>query len=220
MKAFDKVPHRRLLHKLKTYKFGDKYVKWIEAFLVDRKQRVKVNKEFTNLTNVISRIPQGRVLGPFLFVLYINDLPDSVLKNSHTYLFADDTKIFKGIFSEQDCKDLQDDISEIYKWSEKWLLKFHPHKCKNMRLGNAEVPNYDYRLNENQDIIQKSIHEKDFDVVIDEKLKFDIHINGKVNKANSILGIITRTFSNMEKRNYAAIVYKSSEAPSGVCRRQ
>lgn len=199
MKAFDKVPHKRLLHKLKTYRFGDRYVRWIEAFLVDRKQRVRVNGEFSNWTSVLSGIPQGTVLGPFLFVLYINDLPDSVLKNSHTYLFADDTKIFKGIFGEQDCRDLQDDISEIYKWSEKWLLKFHPDKCKNMRLGNADVPDYDYRLHENQDIIQKSTHEKDLGVGIDEKLKFDIHINEKVNKANSILGIITRTFSSAER---------------------
>ena len=146
MKAFDKVSHRKLIHKLKKYNLGEKYINWIAAFLKDRKQRVLVNVECSDLKDVSSGIPQGSVLGPTLFVLYINDLPSAISSESEMFLFADDTKIYRGIFEGTDCEKLQMDIYIMNAWSEKWLLKFHPEKCKTMRIGKVKLMNINVGL--------------------------------------------------------------------------
>ena len=83
---------------------------------------------------VLSGIPQGNVLGPILFVIYINDLPEVV--KCGTYLFADDTKIFRQITTKEDALQLQSDINSLEQWSQKWLLTFHPKKCHVLTLGN------------------------------------------------------------------------------------
>lgn len=90
MKAFDKVPHKRLLRKLRSYGLSEQIIKWVEDFLRDRSQKVSVNNSESRDRPVTSGIPQGSVLGPILFVIYINDMPECV--NASTYLFADDTK--------------------------------------------------------------------------------------------------------------------------------
>ena len=126
-KAFDTVPHRRLLKKLEGYRINGELFNWIKAFLSDREQVIHVNGEESDTSTVISGIPQGSVLGPILFVLCINDLQDAV--NSEIYLYADDTKIFKAVTSMQDSLSLQSDIDAMIEWSRKWLLQFHPDKC-------------------------------------------------------------------------------------------
>jgi hypothetical protein len=92
-----------------------------------------VNGAGSEWENVTSGIPQGSVLDPILFVIYINDLPDTV--ESDSYLFADDTKIFRIIKDEDDKEILQDDLTKLEEWSDKWLLKFHPEKCKHMKIN-------------------------------------------------------------------------------------
>ena len=77
-----------------------------------------------------------KVLGPLLFVLYINDLPNSII--SYIYMFADDTKIFKIITSDIDCQILQNDLNELKKWTDTWLLELHPDKCKTMTIGKLD----------------------------------------------------------------------------------
>ena len=113
MKAFDKVCHKRLVHKLKLYNIGTMYSKWKESYLDSREQKVMVIGVASNPKDVTSGIPQGLVLGPILFVLYINDLPDVIKNGSIPYRFADDTKIFHSIKCTQDCKDLQEDIKAM-----------------------------------------------------------------------------------------------------------
>ena len=87
----------------------------------------------SSIADVLSGIPQGSVLGPILFVLYINDMP-STLK-SFCYLFADDSKVVKHIENESDSLQIQEDLDELQRWSDKWLLRFHPSKCKVLTLG-------------------------------------------------------------------------------------
>ena len=91
MKAFDSVPHKRLLGKLSSNRIEGTIQRWIKAFLVGRRQRVAVKRAYSRWANVLSGIPQGSILSHILFVLYINDLPETV--TSHIYMFADDTKI-------------------------------------------------------------------------------------------------------------------------------
>ena len=163
---------------------------------------VSVNGQSSDWKPVTSGIPQGSVLGPVLFVLYINDLPDAMEYNSEPYLYADDTKIFREITNPSDCDLLQRDMHLMHDWSEKWMLKFHPDKCKTMRIGRSKVEKWEYNLKSGSKPMEESTAEKDVGVIIDNKLSFDKHITEKVNKANSIVGIIRRTFEYLDIKTF------------------
>jgi len=190
-KAFDKVPHRRLLSKTKNYGIRGKVFKWIECYLTGRQQRVQSQGHASSWHEVTSGIPQGSVLGPLLFVIYINDLP-ATAANSYIYLFADDLKLYLPIFSPADRHNLQGDLDRVHAWSESSLLKLHPDKCKSMRIGSSVHPPYQYKIGDSQ--LQHVRQEKDIGVTIDANLKFEQHMAEKINKANRILGLISRTF--------------------------
>ena len=119
-KAYDTVPHKRLLSKLKSFGFGCKLLRWIESFLTARMQRVTIESETSTWTLVGSGVPQGSVLGPTLFLCYINDLPHTI--RSHIKLFADDTKVYRRIEDVSDCQDLQKDLYSLNNWSQQWKL--------------------------------------------------------------------------------------------------
>ena len=137
-KAFDTVPHRRLMAKLLGYGISGKVWECIDDLLTDRKQCVIVNGETSGYEDVTSGISQGSVLGPLLVLSYINDLPDEVA--SLIKLFTDDTKLFTRIVTPQDCADLQKDLTALQDWSIKWLLHFNAVKCKVLRLGSGASP--------------------------------------------------------------------------------
>ena len=118
MKAFDTVPHQTLLRVLRFYNTPENLVTWIEDFLSEHKQRVTVNGVFSKWYDVTSRVPQGSVLGPVLFIAYINTLPDEI-ESSEILLFADDNKLFRSIYSDSDALLLQGDIDKMYSWSTK-----------------------------------------------------------------------------------------------------
>ena len=132
-KAFDSVPHKRLLAKIHAFGIRGDVLKWIECFLSQRKQRVVIGSEFSDWQPVTSGIPQGSVLGPILFTIFINDMPDVV--SSFKKLFADDTKIFRAIESLDDISGIQEDINKLFEWSVKWQLPFNIGKCKVIHYG-------------------------------------------------------------------------------------
>ena len=127
MRAFDKVPLNRQLHKVRHYGISDRTCTWIKNFLNNRQQCVQVNGSKSHWKSVTSGIQQGSVLDPILFVIFINDLPRDVL--SDVFMFADDTKIFRQISEQTDREIIQSDLDKLFDWSQTWLLKFHPDKC-------------------------------------------------------------------------------------------
>ena len=211
MKAFDRVPHRRLIKKIESYGFGGKILSWIKEFLIGRKQKVIVNGQESDWSEVKSRVPQGSVLGPLLFVIFINDLPECAETGSSLYLFADDNKLYHKIQSDQDCHDLQNDLARTKEWTDKWLLTLHPGKCKYMRIGKTNVEDIGYSLGNDQQL-PKIEMEKDLGVNIDDKLNFSHHMSEKINKANKVVGMIRRTFLTMDKVMFTTL-YKTLVRP-------
>ena len=164
-KAFDSVPHRRLIAKLQSYGIEGKVLNYISAFLSKRTQVVKVNGEESAVGHVLSGIHQGSVLGPILFVIYINDILEST--KSDGLLFADDTKILKHIMSREDALSLQANIDELEKWSNTWLLKFNPDKCHVLTLWKFENIKYTHRYRIYGNELEHVFEEKDLGVKID-----------------------------------------------------
>ena len=126
-KAFDKVPHKRLLSKLRGYGIKGKIYDWNKDFLSNRKQRVVINGKFSNCLHVTSGIPQGSVLGPILFLIFINDLPD--LFNCCMKLFADDAKLYLPITNSHDEEILQQNLDNSDIWAEIWDMDLNTKIC-------------------------------------------------------------------------------------------
>ena len=136
-KAFDKVPHHRLLRKLEGYGVSGSVLAWIKGWLLNRWQRVGVRGHWSGWRRVLSGIPQGSVLGPVLFLVFIDDLEVGLM--SEVLKFADDTKVFGRVDSESDREGLQRDLDRLVQWSEKWQMKFNVEKCKVMHLGRRNL---------------------------------------------------------------------------------
>ena len=206
-KAFDSVPHQRLLKKAYALGIRGKLLKWIENFLSDRKQRVIVGNQKSSWQNVTSGIPQGSVLGPILFIIFINDMPDQV--ESIMKLFADDAKVFKALESSDDIDILQEDVNKLLSWSHKWQLPLSIPKCKVIHYGKNN-PRHVYTMGDSQ--LTCDSEEKDVGVLFDETLKFKKHINNMISKANSRIGMIKRSFSNVSVKIFK-LLYKSLIRP-------
>ena len=165
-------------------------LKWVKDLLSNRKQRVVLGNSSSNWSEVTSGIPQGSVLGPILFVVFINDLPKKILSNIKN--FADDTKIFRALRSVNDISVLQNDINNLLQWSETWQLPFNISKCKIVHYGKNN-PEYTYLM---KDVpMKQELTEKDLGVNFDHDFSFSTHIQKIISKANSRVGIIKRTFT-------------------------
>ena len=217
-KAFDSVSHELLIHKLSSFGFHSDLIRWFRAYLTGRHQRVVVDGTYSDWLPVVSGVPQGSILGPLLFVLYINDLP-SVDKNTKVALFADDAKCFLNIDSLGDCQLLQNDLNALVDWSSTWELNFHPSKCQVILVTRKRNPfNFDYFMNNTRLSSVKSI--KDLGIEISSKLDWNTHINNVVKKCNRKLGLIKHTVGfnapvNVTKALYLALI--RSDLEFGSC---
>ena len=136
-KAFDKVPIQRLMKKVWAHGIRGRVYSWIRQWLTGRKQRVVLNGKFSNWEEVLSGVPQGSVLGPLLFLIFINDL-DSVVENVVTVKkFADDTKLGMAVKTDQDRATLQEALDSLLGWAQKWGMQSNIDKCKIMHMGRA-----------------------------------------------------------------------------------
>ena len=194
-KAFDKVPHQRLLLKLKAHGIGDSITDWIEQWLTDRRQRVVVDGEVSNWKSVLSGVPQGSVLGPILFLIYINDLDDSITSN--VLKFADDTKLFRKVNTDGDKQHLQNDLDRLVKWSEKWQMLFNFGKCKCLHTGHRNL-HVNYKMGDT--VLGTTVKEKDLGVTISADMKVSEQCGIAASKGNQILGLIRRNITYKGKK--------------------
>ena len=188
-KAFDTVPHQKLLHKLKHLGIQGNVIKWIQSFLTNRDQSVIVEGETSKPITVKSGVPQGTVLGPLLFLCFINDLPDSV--TSQVRLFADDCLLYRPISSAEDSIKLQEDLTQLEKWAKTWGMSFNANKCYILRVSRNKQPiTHYYQLN---DLVLKQVHENPYlGVLLSDDLKWSKHVNKTCSKATSILAFLRR----------------------------
>ena len=206
-KAFDKVPHQRLASKLLCHGITGKVYDWIVEWLKGRHQRVCLRGSLSDWLKVLSGVPQGSVLGPILFLIFINDLDFSI--KSHILKFADDTKIFRSITSTADYNELQEDINNLIRWSEDWQMLFNVDKCKVMHFGRSNET-LDYYMNGSK--LDKVTEEKDLGVWISRDLKVSQQCIQACAKANRMLGVLNRTIKCKDEGNLIRF-YKSLVRP-------
>ena len=195
-KAFDKVPHKRLISKMKSLGISGKILDWVRSWLKDRMQRVCVREECSAWRRVTSGVPQGSVLGPVLFIIYVNDIDKNLL--NRLLKFADDTKLLGRARNKADYEAIQHDLDKLAQWSERWLMDFNVDKCKVMHFMPRNCTTTEkYVLNGR--ILESSNVEKDLGVVISSTLKSSAHCQSVYNKAIAMLGLINRTIEYKDK---------------------
>ena len=197
-KAFDTVPHQRLVNKLDGYGVKGNILAWVHDFLSNRTQHVKINNSSSDSVPVTSGVPQGSVLGPILFIYYINDMPDLV--NCSMKIFADDTKVYSQVPTPELRDKLQQCIDKMMEWTDTWLLRFNTSKCKVLHIGKNN-PQYDYYMTDgnSRNKLDSTVAEKDLGVIIDPNLDFDNHISATVKKANRLSGMLMRNITYKHK---------------------
>ncbi|KAK2170960.1 hypothetical protein NP493_1120g01059 [Ridgeia piscesae] len=200
-KAFDKVPHKRLLSKLAFYGITGNTKNWIKSFLSHRKQRVSVNGALSDNTCVTSGVPQGSVLGPVLFLLYINSI------------------IYRIIKSETDNNILQSDLIQLQTWSNKWQMEFNIPKCVHLPITNKTKPRlHSYSL---CGVPLSTISSHPYlGIKLDTKLTWANHITDIASKSSKVLGMIKRTLGpckpNVKETAYNMLVRPKLEYASPI----
>lgn len=204
-KAFDLASHRHLIDKMSKYGIRNNILNWVASFLDQRTQRVAIRGTASQPFAVTSGVPQGSVLGPILFLIFINDLPLEVIL--HVSLFADDSKLFTKIVSEYNkgrdnhngTEALQRDLNTVKEWACRWKLEFNVDKCKIMHLGKTNSK-HTYTVGGTNLIV--TTEERDLGLLIDDKLNFRSHIKGIVGKSNRVLGLIKIGFDCLDKEMF------------------
>lgn len=194
-KAFDSVPHNRLIHKMRALGIEGHVLEWCRSFLSNRKQRVVIRGSRSAWANVLSGVPQGSVVGPLMFVIYINDMPGAV--EGCLKMFADDAKLFRRVNNAKDWEMQQRDLQSLGLWSKKWQMNFNPSKCQVLHVGSRNQE-FGYKIDENR--VEAATEVRDLGVLMDAKLKLHQHTQQQVNKANRILGLLRRTFDYLDKK--------------------
>ena len=205
-KAFDSVSHTHLLYKLRYYGIKGNTYNWIEAFLTGRRQKVVCQEYSSSWSGITSGVPQGSILGPVLFLLFVNDMPNIV--ESTAKLFADDTKVYRPIDSLNDCNILQKDLNRLQAWANTWLLRFNADKCEVLRI--KEKQDYNYTLG---GTCLKAVNDiRDLGITISKDMKPKKHIEKICSKANSRIGLIRRCFADRSEETVTTL-YQSIVRP-------
>lgn len=216
-KAFDKVSHSRLLLKLKHYGVQNSILNWITDFLSNRSQRVVLDSQASSNVPVTSGVPQGTVLGPLLFLVYINDLPERV--SSTVRMFADDCLLYRNIRSVDDTRTLQSDLDRLQDWESQWLMEFNPSKCEVITLTKKTKPTLCSYILHNT-VLTKVNSAKYLGLNISSKLSWNNHVDCITKRATQSLNFIRRNFptcpSHIREQCYSSLVRPQLEYASPV----
>jgi hypothetical protein len=216
-KAFDKVSHRRLLYKLKYYGIQAYTLSWIQTFLTDITQTVVIDGVISN-TVPVTGVPQGTVLVPIIFLIYINDFPE-YLTHSKLRVFADDSIIYKEIACQDDRKKLQSDLDAAARWEVDWLMACHPYKCTILTITQNKTPfKHDYILHNR--ILKPVTSAKYLGVTQQSNLKWNTNTDNITSNGNKSLGYLKRNLqiSNPEEKSraYQALVRPKLECSCSI----
>jgi len=209
-KAFDRVPHDRLLLKLDSYGVRGRTLEWIKAFLKDRTQQVVVDGAKSSEGSVTSGVPQGAVIAPALFLVFIDDLPEKI--KSEVRLFADDTVVYRHVNSHQDALDLQTDLNALAEWEDQWQMQFHADKCQVLRVRRTRTGvNHDYKLHGTS--LPQADEVKYLGVTVTKDLRWNNHIAQVRNQASSKLAFLQRNV-RVSSPHLKEQLYKSLVRPT------
>ncbi len=195
-KAFDTVVHSKLITKLAAYGIDGLLLAWIADFLQSRQQRVRIEDSYSDWDPVVSGVPQGSVLGPLLFLVFINDLPDFI-DDVGRRLFADDLKLFNRVDTKCEQNKLQIALNKVWKWCTENQLDLSPSKCQILHVGNKN-PRVDFLLGDHK--LETVTFARDLGVVISEDFRFTRHCETIVTKASARANGILRAFTNRDSR--------------------
>ena len=221
-KAFDSVPHRALLEKLERLDINPVLVRWICSYLMGRRQKVVVDGETSESISVVSGVPQGSVLGPLLFLIYIDDVTDSALSpDSKISLYADDMLLFKTITSTGDYVELQKDVDTLNNWVTTNHLSFNTSKCKYMLISRKKYPSHPPTLVIGSSTLERVYSYKYLGLRLTSTLCWSDHINDICIKAKKLIGMLYRRFyKNMDSQSlfqlYLTLVRPHTEYASQV----
>ena len=168
---------------------------WMKNYLEEREMRTVIRDSRSPWLRVTSGVPQGSVLGPIMFAVYVNDMVEGI--NSHISLFADDAKVMRKVRNDEDCVELQNDLQKLGEWGRKWNMEFNAEKCKVMEFGKSRNRvHHDYVLT--GALLNKSTEEKDLGITISNNLSPDKHVERIVREANGLLKRIRMAFEYMD----------------------
>ena len=185
-KVFDQVPHCALLNKLSRFGISGKLIPWFQSYLSNRYQRVALQGTYSDWLQVLSGVPQGSILGPLLFLVYIDDIPECIKHDSKVAIFADDSKLFKIIEKPSDKLSLQQDLMQLSIWSDTWKMCLSIPKCKALNISRKKIPaKREYHLNGSPLATVSEI--KDLGITVTNTLQWSQHIKLISSKANRTL---------------------------------
>ena len=211
-KAFDKVPRQRLVRKLRAKGVEEDTVTWIESWLSGRTQKVRIKGQLSSSCDVESGVPQGTVLGPTLFTVFIDDLEDEVEERQLDVLlikFADDTKGAKSICGDDDRQKFQEALDCLCNWAEKWGMSFNFAKCKIMHVGRHN-PGYEYFMRGEK--IGTTEEERDIGVIITKNLKPAAQCSKAAGRAMAVLSQLRKEFHYRDRFTFV-MLYKQYVRP-------
>ena len=196
-KAFDRIPHQRLLRKLEHFGIRGTIHSWIASFLSGRTQSMVVEGSSSDRVPVVSGVPQGSVLGPMLFLLFINDLQDKITLNSR--LFADDCIVYRQIKGILGFDALQEDLNMLAEWETKWGMAFHPQKCSVLSVTRSRTPiRFNYQMKGH--ILELQDSTKYLGLDLHSSLSWKTHIDVISKEANSMFGVLATQYKVMQRR--------------------
>ena len=193
-RAFDSLSHNKLIHKLISYGISGNLLYWIQSFLNNRTQIVRVGNHLSNPCPVSSGVHQGSVLGPILFLLFINDVTDSFQDTISAKLFADDIKIYTTLTHPSDYTSFQSHLDLIHAWSSTWQLPKSHSKCNILEIGKRFQPINNHTFNISSIPLTSLQSIPDLGITIENTLTFNNHIQCIVTRANQRAHLIHRCF--------------------------